>query len=268
MGTAVPCCRSCCSFWRCFLLTIRSNGVIHQRSPEQPGSSPTAHPFRENGKQQRFPHKGAWGGCHAMPSEPKSSGFPVSPGAVWSLMRYWTGLLDLVWFYHPASPVAGGSLEKWSAESVLCDTPTLVSLFSFPFPISLPLSSFRLFPIPGLPCVISDKKGVAGRSRSPGRRDEAVKPQLSSTSIQLLPWGKSPAHQSAGPSVFFGRRALPSPAQTPYFWCIMKGCCCDVKNAGIHFWSWIQKWPLEERNSIQGQWRSLITQSFCILKFY
>ncbi|XP_043738449.1 protein O-mannosyl-transferase TMTC1 isoform X2 [Cervus elaphus] len=67
-----------------------SNGVIHQRSPQQPGSSPTAHPFRENGKQQRFPHKGAWGGCHAMPSEPKSSGFPVSPGAVWSLMRYLT----------------------------------------------------------------------------------------------------------------------------------------------------------------------------------
>uniref|UniRef100_A0A4W2IMI2 dolichyl-phosphate-mannose--protein mannosyltransferase n=1 Tax=Bos indicus x Bos taurus TaxID=30522 RepID=A0A4W2IMI2_BOBOX len=67
-----------------------SNGVIHQRSPQQPGSSPTAHPLRENGKQQRFPHKGAWGGCHAMPSEPKSSGFPVSPGAVWSLMRYLT----------------------------------------------------------------------------------------------------------------------------------------------------------------------------------
>ncbi|XP_069441554.1 protein O-mannosyl-transferase TMTC1 isoform X2 [Ovis canadensis] len=67
-----------------------SNGVIHQCSPQQPGSSLTTHPLRENGKQQRFPHKGAWGGCHAMPSEPKSSGFPVSPGAVWSLMRYLT----------------------------------------------------------------------------------------------------------------------------------------------------------------------------------
>ncbi|XP_057412007.1 protein O-mannosyl-transferase TMTC1 isoform X3 [Balaenoptera acutorostrata] len=72
-----------------------SNGVIHQRSPQRPGSSlptaPPAHPLRENGKQQRFPHKGAWGGCHTpLPPEPKSSGFPVSPRAVWSLMRYLT----------------------------------------------------------------------------------------------------------------------------------------------------------------------------------
>ncbi|XP_033286051.2 protein O-mannosyl-transferase TMTC1 isoform X2 [Orcinus orca] len=72
-----------------------SNGVVHQRSPQRPGSSlPTAlpaHPLRENGKQQRFPHKGAWGGCHTpLPPEPKSSGFPVSPRAVWSLMRYLT----------------------------------------------------------------------------------------------------------------------------------------------------------------------------------
>uniref|UniRef100_A0A4W2H5L9 Protein O-mannosyl-transferase TMTC1 n=1 Tax=Bos indicus x Bos taurus TaxID=30522 RepID=A0A4W2H5L9_BOBOX len=81
---------ACLLFLLAFLSYNRSNGVIHQRSPQQPGSSPTAHPLRENGKQQRFPHKGAWGGCHAMPSEPKSSGFPVSPGAVWSLMRYLT----------------------------------------------------------------------------------------------------------------------------------------------------------------------------------
>ena len=27
-------------------------------------------------------------------------------------------------------------------------------------------------------------------------------------------------------------------------------------------------WPPEERNSIQGQWRGLITQSFCVIKFY
>ncbi|XP_067552155.1 protein O-mannosyl-transferase TMTC1 isoform X4 [Pseudorca crassidens] len=72
-----------------------SNGVVHQCSPQQPGSSlptaPPAHPLRENGKQQRFPHKGAWGGCHTpLPPEPKSSGFPVSPRAVWSLMRYLT----------------------------------------------------------------------------------------------------------------------------------------------------------------------------------
>ncbi|XP_058936093.1 protein O-mannosyl-transferase TMTC1 isoform X2 [Kogia breviceps] len=72
-----------------------SNGVVHQRSPQRPGSSlptaPPAHPLRENGKQQRFPHKGAWGGCRTpLPPEPKSSGFPVSPRVVWSLMRYLT----------------------------------------------------------------------------------------------------------------------------------------------------------------------------------
>ena len=27
-------------------------------------------------------------------------------------------------------------------------------------------------------------------------------------------------------------------------------------------------WPLEEKNSIRGQWRSLITQNFCVIKFY
>uniref|UniRef100_A0A7N5JNZ7 dolichyl-phosphate-mannose--protein mannosyltransferase n=1 Tax=Ailuropoda melanoleuca TaxID=9646 RepID=A0A7N5JNZ7_AILME len=72
-----------------------SNGVIHQRGPQQPASpqppSLPAHPHRENGKQHRFPHRGAWGGCHSpSPPEPKSSGFPVSPRAVWSLMRYLT----------------------------------------------------------------------------------------------------------------------------------------------------------------------------------
>uniref|UniRef100_A0A8C5V027 Protein O-mannosyl-transferase TMTC1 n=1 Tax=Microcebus murinus TaxID=30608 RepID=A0A8C5V027_MICMU len=72
-----------------------SNGVVHPRSPQQPGSpqpaSLPAHPHRDSGKQQRFPHKGAWGGCHSsLPPEPKSSGFPVSPPAVWSLMRFLT----------------------------------------------------------------------------------------------------------------------------------------------------------------------------------
>ncbi|XP_072810919.1 protein O-mannosyl-transferase TMTC1 isoform X2 [Vicugna pacos] len=64
-----------------------SNGVLSAtRSPQPP-----AHPPRENGKPQRPPHRGAWGGCHApSPPEPKSSGFPVSPGAVRSLMRYLT----------------------------------------------------------------------------------------------------------------------------------------------------------------------------------
>ncbi|XP_045318450.1 protein O-mannosyl-transferase TMTC1 isoform X2 [Leopardus geoffroyi] len=73
-----------------------SNGVIHQRSLQQPASPPPPslppQPHRENGKQHhRFPHRGAWGGCHSpSPPEPKSSGFPVSPGAVWSMMRYLT----------------------------------------------------------------------------------------------------------------------------------------------------------------------------------
>nr|XP_040136782.1 protein O-mannosyl-transferase TMTC1 isoform X7 [Ictidomys tridecemlineatus] len=73
---------------------VTSNGVIHQHSLQQPGSpqpsSLAAHSHRENGKQ-RFPHKGAWGGCHSsLPPAPKSSGFPVSPRAVWSLMRFLT----------------------------------------------------------------------------------------------------------------------------------------------------------------------------------
>nr|XP_035961986.1 protein O-mannosyl-transferase TMTC1-like [Halichoerus grypus] len=69
-----------------------SNGVIHQCSPQQPSNpqppSLPVHPHRENGKQHRFPHQGAWGGCHSpSPPEPKSNGFPVSPRAVWSMMR-------------------------------------------------------------------------------------------------------------------------------------------------------------------------------------
>nr|XP_025735561.1 transmembrane and TPR repeat-containing protein 1 [Callorhinus ursinus] len=72
-----------------------SNGVIHQCSPQQPSNpqppSLPVHPHRENGKQHRFPHRGAWGGCHSpSPPEPKSSGFPVSPRAVWSMMRFLT----------------------------------------------------------------------------------------------------------------------------------------------------------------------------------
>uniref|UniRef100_A0A0P6J094 dolichyl-phosphate-mannose--protein mannosyltransferase n=1 Tax=Heterocephalus glaber TaxID=10181 RepID=A0A0P6J094_HETGA len=75
-----------------------SNGALHQRGPQRPGSlqlaSPLAHPQRENGKQQ-IPHRGAWGGCHpGLPQEPKSSGIPVSPRAVWSLMRSLTASSD------------------------------------------------------------------------------------------------------------------------------------------------------------------------------
>uniref|UniRef100_A0A8C5LCQ8 dolichyl-phosphate-mannose--protein mannosyltransferase n=1 Tax=Jaculus jaculus TaxID=51337 RepID=A0A8C5LCQ8_JACJA len=70
-----------------------SNGNICQHSPQhlgspQPPSQPAhLHPHRES-RKQRFPHREAWGGCHApLPPEPKSSGFPVSSRAVWSLMR-------------------------------------------------------------------------------------------------------------------------------------------------------------------------------------
>uniref|UniRef100_A0ABK0M0Z1 dolichyl-phosphate-mannose--protein mannosyltransferase n=1 Tax=Rattus norvegicus TaxID=10116 RepID=A0ABK0M0Z1_RAT len=72
-----------------------SNGAICQHSPRQPGSpqpsSQQAHPHRES-RKQRFPHRDTWGGCHSpLPPEPKSSGFPVSPRALWSLMRCLTG---------------------------------------------------------------------------------------------------------------------------------------------------------------------------------
>ena len=30
----------------------------------------------------------------------------------------------------------------------------------------------------------------------------------------------------------------------------------------------LDSWPLEEKNSIQGQRRGLIAQSFCVIKFY
>ncbi|XP_006867035.1 PREDICTED: transmembrane and TPR repeat-containing protein 1 [Chrysochloris asiatica] len=71
-----------------------SNGVVHQCNPQQPGSrqpsSLPMHPHRENGKQ-RFPHKGPWGTCHSpLPPEPQSSGFPVSAGVVWTMMRFLT----------------------------------------------------------------------------------------------------------------------------------------------------------------------------------
>uniref|UniRef100_A0A8C6H468 dolichyl-phosphate-mannose--protein mannosyltransferase n=1 Tax=Mus spicilegus TaxID=10103 RepID=A0A8C6H468_MUSSI len=72
-----------------------SNGAVCQHSSGQPGSpqpsSQQAHPHRES-RKQRFPHKDSWGGCHSpLPPEPKSSGFPMSPRAMWSLMRCLTG---------------------------------------------------------------------------------------------------------------------------------------------------------------------------------
>ena len=42
---------------------------------------------------------------------------------------------------------------------------------------------------------------------------------------------------------------------------ILKGCCWISKRR----WN---SWPLEEKNSIQGQRWGLIAQSFCVIKFY
>ncbi|XP_051011654.1 protein O-mannosyl-transferase TMTC1-like [Acomys russatus] len=71
-----------------------SNGVICQHSPGQPGSpqpsSQQSHPHRES-RKQRFPHRG---GHSPLPREPKSSGFSVSPRAVWSLVSLKVALPD------------------------------------------------------------------------------------------------------------------------------------------------------------------------------
>ena len=40
----------------------------------------------------------------------------------------------------------------------------------------------------------------------------------------------------------------------------LKGCCWTKRR-----WD---SWPLEEKNSIRGETRGLITQSFCVIKFY
>ena len=41
---------------------------------------------------------------------------------------------------------------------------------------------------------------------------------------------------------------------------LLKGCCCTQRH-----WD---SWPPEEKNSIRGQRRGLIAQSFCVIKFY
>ena len=41
----------------------------------------------------------------------------------------------------------------------------------------------------------------------------------------------------------------------------LKGCCWITRRHQ-------DSWPLEEKNSIRGQRRGLITQSFCVIKFY
>ncbi|XP_012575886.1 PREDICTED: transmembrane and TPR repeat-containing protein 1 isoform X3 [Condylura cristata] len=69
-----------------------------RHSPQRPRSAHSslpAHAYRENGKQQRAPQKGPWGGCQSpLPPAPKSSGCPVSPRALWSVMRCLTASSD------------------------------------------------------------------------------------------------------------------------------------------------------------------------------
>lgn len=59
-----------------------------QHSLGRPGSpQPASH--RESRKQQRFPPRDSWGDCRSpLPATPRGSGLPVSPRALWSLMRY------------------------------------------------------------------------------------------------------------------------------------------------------------------------------------
>uniref|UniRef100_G1R109 dolichyl-phosphate-mannose--protein mannosyltransferase n=1 Tax=Nomascus leucogenys TaxID=61853 RepID=G1R109_NOMLE len=76
-------------FGVCLVCDLFSLSNKQDKSPPASLHPFSCHPHRENGKQQRFPHKGAWSGCHSpLPPESKSSGFPVSPRAVWSMMRY------------------------------------------------------------------------------------------------------------------------------------------------------------------------------------
>nr|XP_021492119.1 transmembrane and TPR repeat-containing protein 1 [Meriones unguiculatus] len=68
-----------------------SNGVTCQHSLGRPGSpqpaSQQAHPHRES-RKQRVPPRDAWGGCHSpLPATPRGRALPVSPRALWSLMR-------------------------------------------------------------------------------------------------------------------------------------------------------------------------------------
>lgn len=72
-----------------------SNGVTCQHSLGRPGSpqpaSQQAHPHRES-RKQRVPPRDAWGGCHSpLPATPRGRALPVSPRALWSLMRCLTG---------------------------------------------------------------------------------------------------------------------------------------------------------------------------------
>ncbi|XP_058718694.1 protein O-mannosyl-transferase TMTC1-like [Poecile atricapillus] len=69
------------------------NGGIHQR-PVRPAvssgcsSPPVPLSGRENGKQQRLAHRGAWSSCH--PEEQPSGGLAVPSRAIWAIRSYLT----------------------------------------------------------------------------------------------------------------------------------------------------------------------------------
>ncbi|XP_055461590.1 protein O-mannosyl-transferase TMTC1, partial [Psammomys obesus] len=67
-----------------------SNGVTCQHSLGRPGSpQPASH--RES-RKQRVPPRDSWGACHSpLPAPPRGRALPVSPWALWSLMRCLTG---------------------------------------------------------------------------------------------------------------------------------------------------------------------------------
>ena len=73
--------------------------------------------------------------------------------------------------------------------------------------------------------------------------------------VWLLVWGCQPL-----------RRGFPSGSDG-------KESTCNVRDLGserllLNHERRQDSWPPEERNSIQGQWRGLIAQSFCVIKFY
>ena len=66
------------------------------------------------------------------------------------------------------------------------------------------------------------------------------------------------------------RRASPVSAapQAALWTCAVQQLELDTERLLLNHKRHRDSWPLEEKNSIQGQRRGLITQSFCVIKFY
>lgn len=141
-------------------------GPPQQHSPQQPGSLQApllpAHPHWENGKQQQFPHQGAWGCCHLpSPLEPKSSGFPWPLQAGWSIMRYCAGLLICVGF----------NVQHHLVQSMMVENKALSQFFGTSSFLSLHPS--LLFSFPSFFSCIRLQKGIAE-----GEKEEEVETLL------------------------------------------------------------------------------------------